>query len=81
MPSPGLNSRFVVDLSGLPLGEDHAVEVERAIHEAVLGKIAEIRPKEDLRLRFPWEWRGMVVHTDHLELDQLDKRMREQLGF
>lgn len=68
--------RFVVDLSGLNIDEDRLGMIEKSINGAVLDALAELKPREDVAIRFPWEWRGMVAALDQQRLGELDKIIR-----
>lgn len=68
--------RFVVDLSGLNIDDDRLGMIEKSINTAVLDVLAEVKPREDLALRFPWEWRGLIAAFDRERLGELDKAIQ-----
>lgn len=74
-------ARFVVDLSGIGLADDQVKKIEQSIHAAVLENLSGLKVKDDLRLRFPWEWLGLIATTDRLPLGDLDKQLQDRMRF
>ena len=71
-----MSGRFVVDLSGLNIDDDRLGMIEKSINSAVLDALAELKPREDVAIRFPWEWRGLVAALDQQRLGEIDKTIR-----
>ena len=69
--------RFVVDLSDLGIDDDRLAMIEKSINTAVLDVLAEVKPREDVSIRFPWEWRGLVAALDREKLGELDKAIMQ----
>lgn len=74
-------ARFVVDLSGIGLADDQVKKIEHSIHAAVLENLSGLKVKDDLRLRFPREWLGLIATTDRLPLGDLDKQLQDRMQF
>ena len=76
-----MSNRYVVDLSGVKLPKETSRLIQSRIQASVLDVLAGLPHENDLHLRFPREWLGIILSQELANLPGLDKQIGKQLQF
>ncbi len=76
-----MSNRYVVDLSGVKLPKETSRLIQSRIQASVLDVLAGLPHDNDLHLRFPREWLGIILSQELEGLAHLDKQIGKQLQF
>ncbi len=75
-----MRNRFVVDMSDVKMSDKAAAEIQGSIQKTVLESLVNLRVSDNLAIRFPREWWGIILNPEFDRLGRLDKEINESLN-
>ena len=70
-----MKNRFVVDMSDVEMSDKAAAEIQGSIQKSVLESLVDLRVSDNLAIRFPREWWGIILSPELDRLKGLDKEI------
>ncbi len=70
-----MKNRFVVDMSDVKMSDKAGREIQARIQKSVLDSIVDLQVSDNLAIRFPREWWGIILNPEIDRLGGLDKEL------
>ncbi len=70
-----MKNRFVVDMSDVKMSDKAGQEIQARIQKTALDSIVNLPVSDNLAIRFPRDWWGIIINPDFDRLGGLDKEL------